>query len=286
MKPVFEHVQHPLSVSFACHSYAAPAFDCPYHIHPEIEILRIDAGQGRFLTGDFAGRFGPGDLFVFGPGLPHMFCNDPAEGADAAAARSHYVQFREDCFGAHFFQTPELTGIAAFLRRVARGLCYRGLPEPRELRALFSARGLPRLTELLRLLDRLAHTDPTSVLASDGYVPLTSTRSSERLERALTHINRSLVTGISLTSTARAATMSPEAFSRFFRKHLGKTFQDYVTDLRVAEACRLLLDTDLTAAQVCFRSGFNNLANFNRHFLRRKGTSPSQYRKLTDRTLV
>ena len=283
MKPVFEHVQHPLSVSFACHRYEGRVFDCPYHIHPEIEILRIDSSQGRFLAGDHVGRFGPGDLFVFGAGLPHMFCNDAPGGEEAPGASSRYVQFREDCFGANFFQAPEFQEVARLLRQARRGLCYRSAPEPRELRALYKVAGAARISLLLRLLERLAHLAGGQALASEGYVPLTSTRSSERLERALTHIHNSLVTGVNLTGTARAAAMSPEAFSRFFHRHLGKTFQSYVTDLRVAEACRLLIDTDLTAAQICFKAGFNNLANFNRHFLRHKGTSPSQYRKLVDR---
>ena len=282
MKLVFEHVQHPLTVSFACQSFTGAAFDCPYHIHPEVEILRIDSSQGRFLAGDHAGRFGPGDLFVFGAGLPHMFCNDLTEDQGQPMAQSRYIQFREDCFGEKFFRTPEMGAVATWLRQAGRGLCYRGLPEPKTLKSLFLRRGVPRLTELLRLLDELAHTPPTDVLASEGYAQVTSTRSSERLERALSHIHRALATGVNLTDTAHAASMSSEAFSRFFHRHLGKTFQDYVTDLRVAEACRLLLDTDLTAAQVCFKSGFNNLANFNRHFLRRKGTSPSQYRKMTE----
>lgn len=282
MKPVFEHVHHSLSVSFASHHFSGRVFDCPYHIHPEVEVLRIESSEGRFLAGDHAGRFGPGDLFLFGAGLPHMFCNDQPTTDREDDAQSRYVQFREDCFGEKFFHIPELHSIAGLLRRASRGLCFRGLGESNAFKALFSGGGVSRLTGLLRLLDELAHTPSGETLASDGYVPLTSTRSSERLERALTHIHRSVTTGINLADTARAATMSPEAFSRFFRRHLGKTFQDYVTDLRVAEACRLLLGTDLTAAQVCFRAGFNNLANFNRHFLRRKGTSPSQYRKLAE----
>ena len=284
MKVVFEHVLHPQSTSFACHRFEGRTFDCPYHVHPEIEVLHIDRSRGRFLAGDRADRFQPGDYFLFGAGLPHMFCNDAKEDEPGTDAASRYVQFRADCFGKTFFHAPEMSEIAALLRRANRGFRYRfpagADPLAVHFDAVFAAQGVVRLAELLGLLHALAHAGPAEALASDGYVPVSSTRSSERLERALTHINRSFNSGVDLSGTARAATMSPEAFSRFFHRHLGKTFQDYITDLRIAEACRLLLDTDLTVAEVCFKSGFNNVANFNRHFLRRKGMSPRQYRPL------
>ena len=285
MKVVFEHVLHPLSTSFACHHFDGKVFDCPYHVHPEIELLRIDSSRGRFLAGDHAGRFNPGDFFIFGAGLPHMFCNDHLVEDKTEAARSHYVQFRTDCFGPKFFQLPEMQGIATLFKGAARGLRYRfpaGKDDaPTGFDAVFTEAGALRLADLLRLLHELSQLKSSAEsLASEGYVPITSTRSSERLERALSHINHSFMSTVDLSGTARAASMSPEAFSRFFHRHLGKTFQDYVTDLRIAEACRLLLDTDLTVAEVCFKSGFNNVANFNRHFLRRKTMSPRCYRAL------
>lgn len=259
-------------------------FDCPYHVHPEVEVLLIEGSRGRFLVGDHAGRYGPGDCFLFGPGLPHMFCSDEPEPEPPQVARSRYAQFREDCLGPQFFRLPELHPVARLLQHAARGLYYRlppeGGPVEESFNFLFAQEGGLRVSALVRLLYEFARAAPLCPLASEGYESRPSTRSSERLERALTHINRHLASGVNLPGTAHAAAMSPEAFSRFFHRHLGKTFQDYVTDLRVAEACRLLLDTDLTVAEICFKAGFNNIANFNRHFLRRKRMSPREYRAL------
>ena len=284
MKPVFEHVLHPLSTSFACHRFEGKVFDCPYHVHPEIEVLSIEGSRGRYLVGDHAGRYSPGDCFLFGPGLPHMFCSDALDPEQPQMARSRYVQFREDCFGVKFFQLPEMCPVANLLQHASRGLYYRlpreAGPVERNFDAVFTQDGGFRVAAFVRLLHEIARAEPVWPLASEGYESRPSTRSSERLERALTHINRHLTSGVNLPGTAQVAAMSPEAFSRFFHRYLGKTFQDYVTDLRIAESCRLLLDTDLTVAEVCFKSGFNNIANFNRHFLRCKRLSPRAYRAL------
>jgi len=73
--------------------------------------------------------------------------------------------------------------------------------------------------------------------------------------------------------------MGPQAFSRFFKRATGKTMTAYVNELRVGLACRLLLETDLNALQICHRAGFNNFSNFVRQFRRRKKLTPAEFRR-------
>ena len=226
MKPVFEHVLHPLSTSFACHRFEGKVFDCPYHVHPEIEVLLVEGSRGRYLVGDYAGRYSSGDCFLFGSGLPHMFCSDEPDAEQPQSARSRYVQFREDCFGTKFFQLPELQPVAKLLKHASRGLYYR-LPREEEglkenFNAVFAQEGGLRMAEFIRLLHQFARAEPIWPLASEGYESRPSTRSSERLERALTHINRCLTSGVNLPGTAQAAAMSPEAFQPVLPSLLGQ----------------------------------------------------------------
>ena len=82
-----------------------------------------------------------------------------------------------------------------------------------------------------------------------------------------------------LEDAAAIAGMSTTAFCRFFKRSTGKTFVDFVGELRIGHACRLLIESDLTIAEICYDVGFNNVSNFNRRFSERHNTSPKTYRK-------
>ncbi len=76
--------------------------------------------------------------------------------------------------------------------------------------------------------------------------------------------------------------MSASAFSRWFRREIGKPCVVYLAELRVGHACEDLLASDRSVVDIAFSSGFRNLANFNRWFRRVKGMSPSEYRKTAE----
>ena len=72
--------------------------------------------------------------------------------------------------------------------------------------------------------------------------------------------------------------MTPAAFSRFFRMRTGKTVSDYMIDIRLGHAARLLVDSPTSVAEICYNCGFNNISNFNRIFKKKKGCSPTAFR--------
>ena len=288
MKPKFEHIPRSNDASFSCLEYEGAVFDCPYHVHPEAEVLLIDSGRGRFLAGEKLGRFGPRDLFVFGGNLPHMFDSDPPR-VPAEQARSRYIQFEADCLGAGFMDLPEMKKLRTLFKSARRGLYIRGERSPQLLEKFgraYTAKGAEKIAAFLILLEGLASSRIVEPLASEGFLCEQTHRDSARLERAFAHIHSHLNATLTLADTARAASFSPQAFSRFFHQHVGMTFQGYVIDLRLVEACRLLIETDLTVTEICFQTGFNNLSNFNRHFLDRKKMPPRQYRQLATPTGV
>ena len=84
---------------------------------------------------------------------------------------------------------------------------------------------------------------------------------------------------LKLQTLADIASMSQSAFSRFFKLHTGRTLSDYIIDIRLGYATRMLLDTNDTIADISFKCGYNNLSNFNRTFRRKKGCTPREFRE-------
>ncbi len=283
MKPKFEHVRRSGDSSFSCLEFEGALFDCPYHVHPEVEILLIDSGRGRFLVGEKVGRFAPKDLFLFGANLPHMFDSDPMRAQSRKAARSRYIQFEPACLGPGFMDLPELQKVRSLLKLAHRGLRFPSGRFPDLVHpfcAAHSAKGAAKIATLLILLENLASARNFELLATEGYLSRQTHPDSDRLDRAFGHIHSHLNGNLTLAETAKAASYSPQAFSRFFHQHVGMTFQDYVIDLRLLEACRMLIETDRTIAEICFQTGFKNLSNFNRQFLAHKKMAPRRYRQL------
>ena len=282
MRIVFEKVPDSEGSSFGCFHAGGRVFDCPYHIHPEVEILHILSGRGLLVVGDYIGRFAPGDLFLLGSGLPHMLCGDPVTPDSSELTHIRYAQFKQENFGDSFWQMPEQKKVAQLLAQSARGIRFdeantlRLLPTMDRLWETYGAR---RLWSLLELLEEMLPATEMTTLASVGYAPVLNHRDSERLNRAIQFMNKHLSETLQLSDVANEAGMSTQAFSRFFHKFMGISFIDYVTSLRISRACRYLLETDKTIAAICYVCGFNNLSNFNRQFLRHKNTTPREFRR-------
>ncbi|MEM9420478.1 MAG: AraC family transcriptional regulator, partial [Planctomycetota bacterium] len=255
MQPAFEHVVYPEGASFACLQFEGEAFDCPYHIHPEAELLLIEGGRGRRLVGDHVGRFEEGELYLFGPDLPHMFYSDTPR-SRATPANSCYAQFRTDCLGEDFFHRPEMQRISDLLRRGEGGLvwpcgAHEGVADRlRDLQGLDAAHRVVSLLDMLIRIDEQA--ENARALASPSYTALASSN-SDRISRAIDYVHRQLDGEVTLDGAAHAANLSPGAFSRFFRKRTGQRFIDFVIDQRLNEACRLLAESDEAIGQIALQ---------------------------------
>ena len=121
MRIIFEKVPDSDGSSFGCFHAGGRVFDCPYHIHPEVEILHILSGRGLLVVGDYIGRFAPGNLFLLGSGLPHMLCGDPATSDTSEPTHIRYAQFKRENFGDAFWQMPEQKKVARVASRSPRG---------------------------------------------------------------------------------------------------------------------------------------------------------------------
>ncbi|HVU25154.1 MAG TPA: AraC family transcriptional regulator [Opitutus sp.] len=282
MRPFYEKLGPDGGASFLCRAFAGRAFDCPFHFHPECELTHIVASRGLRFTGDHIGEFGPGDLVLFGPDLPHSYHNDPGARSGPTGARSQVVQFRPDCLGGILQKAPELRPVRRLLERAGRGLRFTGAARSRTLArldALFAAPPARRVPLLLEILVGLAGAARAEPRASRGYAPARLAESDERIGRVCAHINRHFAEPLYLERVAALAHLTPAAFCRFFRRTTGRTFTAFVNEVRLSQAARLLQETTLGVTDICFRSGYGNVAHFNRHFRRHHGLPPRAYRQ-------
>lgn len=279
MKAILEKISHDRNHSFAFFEYHGRRFDCPFHHHPEIELTLIVASSGHRYVGDHIGRFAAGDLVLMGPHLPHSYINDTKF---SGRAHSVVLQFLPECLGRDFFQSGELRGIRHLLERCRVGLSFHGQTRERVAPLfveLLKLEGAARLMGFLNILDILAQSKNFRTLASPTYSPALALYQGERINRVCELISRKFKEGITQSEAARTARMSAPSFSRFFRRATNRTFRGFLNEVRIGHATRLLLETDRTIAEVCYGSGFGNLSNFNRQFLKLRKVSPRAYRR-------
>ncbi|MEM1107845.1 MAG: AraC family transcriptional regulator [Planctomycetota bacterium] len=262
--------------AFAVRRFVQREWPFVWHLHPEHELTLILRGQGRRHVGDSIEDFGPGDLVLLGSNLPHTW---QAGRRDDCWLESVVIQFRDDAAGAGFFDLPEMEAIRGLLDRAQRGLKFSASGDVAE-----QLRGLPdqpparRLIGLLDCLDRLAQA-PNDALSSKPAKAKLSSKDRGRIDEVCAFIEDRQTEALSLDEVAEVAHLSRTAFCRFFQRVMGRTFTEYLHELRISHACRLLAETDLPVAEVAFRVGFGNLAYFNRVFKRARGTTPSALRQ-------
>ena len=139
--------------------------------------------------------------------------------------------------------------------------------------------GFHAVIKLLTILYDLSLCDNYRSLASTSFAHIDENSDSRRVRKIHEYINNHYKEEIRLENLAGIIGMTPVALSRFFKLRSGKTVSDYIIDIRLGYASRLLVDTSNTIAEICYECGFNNLSNFNRIFKKRKGCSPKEFRE-------
>lgn len=259
---------------------------CRWHAHEELELHLITATRGKALVGDHIGEFRPGSLYLIGPNLPHNWVTDRAE-TGAVPVRDRLVQFHEDSIGQLVGAFPECRGLGRLIELSRSGVAFTGFPL-QEATACFNAisrtTGAARVAAFLAFmtsLDRHEEKTPLSIMR----MTRSATSSRDRIGAVIDHIAQNFAEALPVAAAAEMAGMSEASFSRGFRAATGLRYTDFLNRVRIGQACALLFDTDERISSICFDVGFQNLANFNRCFLKVKSVTPTEYRRTMRRTL-
>ena len=249
-----------------------------WHYHPEYELTLIVKGKGKRLIGDHHEYFESGDLVLIGPGLPHTWVSDRNMKGKCEAI---VIQFSKD-FMERFAGLEELSAIHKLLLNTKQGISINDSKSSNVknlIKQLPEKKGIEKITDLLCILHNLSTLKQTS-LASSFYQPLKGNENEKRINKVCQYIQKHAAETLTIHNAAALIHLSPSAFCKFFKRMTGKTFSDYVNDIRIANVCNDLLATDKQIATIAFENGFETLTYFNRIFLNKKNIRPNGYRKM------
>ncbi|MGS0740796.1 helix-turn-helix domain-containing protein [Glaciimonas sp. GG7] len=250
-----------------------------WHYHDVYELHFIIKSSGKLFVGDYIGEFGPGNLVLTGPRLPHNWISTdvPKEGIHA---RDMAIQFAHAPLELAAKYIPEMREIMPLLERAKYGIEFFNISEQAEqdFYRIRDAKDVNRFAEFLNLLGVLAKNNTYRLLSSSQMQSFEDDASLAQINTVFNYITEHYRTPISADLLATRLNMSPAKFSRFFRKATGNSFTDFVNQIRVNKACQLLMNSDQYVTNICYEVGFNNVANFNRRFLDIKGITPKEFR--------
>jgi AraC-like DNA-binding protein len=284
MKSIELRLPRDFDKSFVVFKETGRFFPCPWHYHPEYELVLVLKSSGRRMVGDHIGYFKEGDLVFMGSMLPHVWVNDPIylNGKAAHLADAVVIHFKEDFLGKHFFDIPEMETMKRLLDLSKRGMAITGKTREKMnliMKRMIPMNGIQRLASLMSIFDILSSTSEYELLASPDFANNPDKKESNRLGEVMEYIMRNFDEDISLPKAASMANMGLTTFCNFFKENYRVTFVEYLNLIRVGHACKLLSLNDQTIAEIAYSCGFSTLANFNRQFKKYKGMTPSDYRE-------
>jgi AraC-like DNA-binding protein len=257
------------------------ASGCSWHYHPEFQLSCVISGRGERVVGDSLCPIKAGEVTLLGANLPHVWRYDD-RALDLDRTHIVVIHFREEFLGSEFFRKPEARDIRLLMARAALGLQAQGDTREKSAELICAMRqnsGFQRVLDLLAVLHLLAGSNELTELCSTGFHSFSADLQVERLRRVCDHIQRHFHEHLDRDAVARIAHLSPSAFSRFFKAGTGKTFQEFVTEVRVGYACRQLLEAEFNVTEIALRCGFADVSTFDRSFHRVKRMSPREFRR-------
>jgi AraC-like DNA-binding protein len=249
------------------------------HSHKNFELNYILNGWGNRIVGNNMESFSRGDLVLMGPNLPH--CWEVTGVSQGVSPECITIHFHEDFLGQKIMKSPELSPVMDLFSLSKRGIQFYG-NETQEisyiLKKMLEENNFRKLIYLLEIFELLVRTDNRRLLVNPGFIKDADDTKSLRLKQAYEYILVNFAKKIKLQDVAEQCHLSISAFCRFFEKNTGKSLFNYLKEVRIGYACKLLLDSDLLISDICYQSGYNNLAHFNNQFREMCGVTPSQYR--------
>ena len=283
MKPRFEKINKPEDQSFYLEEVIKPYFTDLWHFHPEIEILYVREGSGSKYVGDSINSFYPSDIVIIGSNTPHVHvCNSDYLCIENKLRSSAIcIQFMENIFGKSLPDIPEFYKINEFLNESKRGIQFVNKTRDvliKHIEGLLYLKGMQRLIGLLTILDIMSTTNDIKYLSSPDYKPMIiNSEDKYRMETIFRYVIQKYPNKIFLEEIASLVNLTPHSFCRYFKSRTTKVFSSFVNEVRIGNSCKMLIENKYTISQVCFKSGFNYLSNFNRQFKKIKGITPSEY---------
>jgi AraC-like DNA-binding protein len=255
--------------------------DSPLHNHDSMELKLILNGSGaQRIVGDHTGQIENLELVFVGSNLPHGW---NAHKCKNAGIQEVTLQFDKDLFDEKFLKRKQLSSIKNMFKQAKRGILFPGETieriSPRLLDLAAGQNGFASILELMSVLHDLSVSPGYKTLSNPSIAKEEYTQNSRRIEKVFEYMNAHFSVQVTLTEVANIAGMPEASFSRFIKHRTGYTFIDSLNEIRLSHVSRMLVDTSLSIAEIAFKCGFNNIANFNRTFKNKNGCTPKEFRE-------
>ncbi len=282
MQPKLEKIFPGLSSSIAVKREVVPYMDYPLHYHPEFEIIFVEKSYGIRVMGNHIGHFSDGDLMFISPNLPHVWRNDRDfyKGDKNFLVDVYVIQFLKDALGKEFFDLPEFAHIRKLFLHGQQGVFIKGSDRPaiaELIKKVHNSSGIERLIMFIKTLDAFANTKKYDLLSSPGYINTYNSADSERINKVMNYMMEHYYKEISLDEIASLVNMNKSSFCRYFRSRTHKTCSQILNELRIAHACKMLLNKNKSISEIGYEIGYNNISHFNRQFKLITGTTAGKY---------
>jgi AraC-like DNA-binding protein len=284
MRPQLLKVSKDPQCSFSVRQDTVPYINNRWHLHLELELIHFKRGEGTQFVGDNIKRFKSGDVVLVGANLPHYWRFDDTffeeEKKDMTDIR--VAHFSENFLGDQFLQLPENNNIRAVFDKAKRGLQIQGKERQKIaeiLEQLLLVEGTQRIILMIEALAIISSCKQFLQLSSIGFKPDNFVQESDRINAVYEYSLKNFRRKIQLEEIAEVANISPNSFCRYFKSKTRKTYSQFLIELRVGHACKLLIENNQCIKRLCYESGFNNFTSFHKYFKIITGKSPLIYQK-------
>lgn len=258
-------------------------FSYPLHFHSEYEIIYIKEGTGTRFLGNSITKFQAGDILLIGSNLPHFMKSDEAyhSGNTDLRVKGTIIQFEKEFMYYAVNHYSHFIKIKNLFQESQRGIYFAAASFPK-LQDLIEKipleNGLNQMMLFLEILKEMSETENRQTISTTDFVNETI-YDTKRIDKVISYLNKNYTRNVSLDEIASFAAMNASAFCRYFRSKTGKSFKNYILDMRIGYACKLLLMEDISISQLSNQCGFETISHFNKSFKKNTGYVPSQYRK-------
>lgn len=284
MKPQLLKVSTNLAHSFSARKDIMPDINNRWHYHAEVELIYFKKGKGTQFIGDSIQSFNDGDVVIVGSNLPHYWRFDDTyfEKQNIESIDVSVVHFNENFWGSSFLNLPENQELKKILQQSKRGIQVLG--DDREqigllISKIIETEGSKKIILLIDALLRIGNSKEVNYLSSIGFKYNFQESEKDRVYAIYNYTIANFKKKITLHEIAEVAKVSPNSFCKYFKSRNRKTYSQFINEIRVGHACKLLIENKMNVKEICFDSGFYNFASFHKYFKSITGKSPLHYQK-------
>lgn len=262
-------------------------FQAPFHYHPELELVYIIESYGKRIIGNSVENFEAGDMVFLGSNLPHVWLNDELyyNGISKLKAKCIVVYFNKEIFGPIFYELEQTSKIGTLFSNAERGLSIHGKTNEsiaQKLEELTQKKDFDIIVGLFEILSILASSEEFTFINNEAYSFSNNQLKTDRLSEVYKYVKEHYMEDITLNEISKIANLSPPSFCRLFKSKTKKHFVEYLAEVRIAQSCKLIMETDMSIATIAYSCGYKTASNFNKIFKKVTGFTPMEYKKKTE----